>query len=310
MSAAKKTALDGGVICALVTPLGSDEKPDAAALARLIDHQISSGIHGLFVAGTSGEGPLLTREERRLLAEQVVEAVAGRIPVIVHCGAADTRTSEHLARHAQAIGADAVAAVGPYFYSFGPTALFDHFRNIAEAAPEIPNYLYENPERVGYSLGVDMVGRLTREVPNIVGIKDTGDSLGRLMVYLSLFDPLPQIFTGNNSLLYPAVRIGADGAVSALANVVPKLFVAIYDAAIAGRDDEALELQKVAARFQSCFAGLPYVPGIKYLIGRYGLELGLSRRPHSPLSNQMAGELDERVDGCKGLAEWFEKIDA
>jgi 4-hydroxy-tetrahydrodipicolinate synthase len=308
MSAGRVTSLGGGVVCALVTPLGPDEKPDAAALGGLIEHQISSGIHGLFVAGTSGEGPLMIREERRLLAEIVVEVVAKRIPVVIHCGTADTRTSEHLARHAQAIGADAVAAVGPYFHSIGPQGLYDYYRNIAEAAPDVPHYLYENPERVGYSLGVDLVGRLTNEIPNIVGIKDTGDSIGRLMMYLSLFDPPPQIFTGNNSLLFPAMCIGADGAVSALANVVPKLFVAIYEAARQNRSSEALELQQTATRFQACFAGIPYVPAIKHLVGRYGLDGGGSRRPHASLSDEQIDVLELRVDECKGLQEWVEMV--
>jgi 4-hydroxy-tetrahydrodipicolinate synthase len=298
--------LPGGILCALTTPFGDDEKPAHGALGDLIDRQVSAGIHALFVAGTSGEGPLMTRDERRLLTEAIVDGVAGRIPVVVHCGAADTRTSEHLARHAEAVGADAVATVAPFFYRPGPGDLFDHFRAVAEAAPSVPHYLYENPERVGYSLGVDLVGRLTSRVPNIAGVKDTGDSIGRLMSYMSLLDPPPQVYTGNNALVFPALSIGAVGAVSALANVAPRLFVQIYDAVRDGRVSEGLELQKSAVRFQSCFDGLPYVPALKYLLGRSGFDAGRSRRPHGPLTDEQIKRLEARVDGFEDLGKWLD----
>jgi dihydrodipicolinate synthase/N-acetylneuraminate lyase len=302
--------LTGGVVCALVTPLGRDEKPDAEAMRVAVDHQISAGVHGLFVAGTSGEGPLMSTKERRVVAETVVEKVAGRVPVVIHCGAADTATSQELARHAQWIGADAVAAVAPFFYQSGNQAALDHYTAIAEAAPDIPNYVYENPERVGYSLGPELVGRLCNEVPNIVGVKDTGDSIGRLMMYRSLFDPAPEVYTGNNSLLFAALAIGAQGAVSALANVVPRLFVAIYEAFRGEQRTEALEMQKVAVRFQACFSGMPYVPAIKHLAERAGFGSATSRRPHAALRKDQALALEERVDQCKGLHEWLDTSSA
>jgi 4-hydroxy-tetrahydrodipicolinate synthase len=298
--------LAGGILCALTTPFGDDEKPDLGAIAELVDRQVSAGVHGLFVGGTSGEGPLMLREERRLITEAILDRVAGRIPVVVHCGAADTRTSEHLARHAEAVGADAVATVAPFFYRPGPSDLFDHFRAVAEAASNVPHYLYENPERVGYSLGVDLVGRLTGRVPNIAGVNDTGDSIGRLMLYLSLLDPPPQVYTGNNALVYPALSIGAVGAVSALANVVPRLFVEIYDAVRDGRASEGLELQRTAVRFQSCFDGVPYVPALKHFLARSGLAAGRSRRPHRALTDEQIRRLEGRVDGFEELGKWLD----
>lgn len=305
MSAQSRTPLTGGVICALTTPFGADQKPDTEAFGPLIERQIAAGVHGLFVSGTSGEGPLMNRGERRLVTEAVVEKVAGRIPVVVHCGAADTRTSEHLALHAQAVGADAVAVVAPYFYRFGPDELYGHFRDVANAAPDISHYIYENPERVGYSLGVDMVGRLLSEVPNITGIKDTGDSLGRLLTYLSTLAPIPDVYTGNNALLLSALSIGAKGVVSALANVAPRLFVEIYTAFGEGRKDDALRLQQTAVRLQTCLSGLPYVPAIKHLLVKEGVDAGDSRRPHNPLSQEAAGTLESRVAASEGLSQWL-----
>lgn len=305
MTQSSSAPLAGGVICALTTPFGADDQPDIGALDALIERQVAAGIHGLFVAGTSGEGPLMIRKERRLVTEAVVEKVGGRVPVVVHCGTADTRTSEHLARHAEAVGADAVAVVGPYFYSFGAEGLFEHFAAVAAAAPSIPHYIYENPERVGYSLGLDLVRRLVTEIDNIVGIKDTGDSVGRLIGYLSLIDSPPDVFTGNNTIVFPALSIGAKGAVSALANIAPRLFVTLYEEYRLGRVKEALELQRAAARLQGCLAGFPYVPAIKSVLQRSGVEAGGSRRPHLSLPDDAARELEARVT-ASGLREWLD----
>jgi 4-hydroxy-tetrahydrodipicolinate synthase len=306
MTTRQPNRLSGGIVCALTTPFGSDEKPDLGALEALMDRQIEAGVHGLFIAGTSGEGPLLNRAERRRVAEGAVSKMNGSIPIIVHCGAADTRTSEHLAQHAAAIGADAVAVVGPYFYGWGPAHLYEHFKAVAEAAPAIPAYIYENPERVGYSVGADLVGRLTKEIPNIVGVKDTGDSIARLTLYLSLFNPAPEVYTGNNVLVYPAMKIGARGAVSALANIVPGLFVAIYDAVVRGDDLTARRLQATAARFQASLRGFPYIPAIKHLQVRMGLDSGHHRRPHASLPDDRVRALEKGVSNCEGLEEWLD----
>jgi 4-hydroxy-tetrahydrodipicolinate synthase len=271
----------------------------------LVDSQIRSGIHGLFVAGTSGEGPLMSPLERRQVTDATIEAVRGRIPVVVHCGAADTRTTADLASHAESAGASAIAVVAPYFYAHGPEAIHSHFARVAEAAPSVPHYIYENPDRTGYSIGVDVVLRLVASIPNILGVKDTGDSVGRLMMYLSLGDPAPEVFTGNNVLIHPALCIGAKGAVSTLANVAPELFVGLYRSFEEGRSTEALEYQKVVVHLQSCLAGLPYVPVVKYLLRLKSLPGGESRAPHLPLSEEQRGMLIDRIKAAEQVSWWL-----
>src|SRR4029453_13533961 len=123
--------------------------------------------------------------------------------VLVHCGAPDTKTAAELARHAGELGVAGVATVAPYYFAYGPDDLFRHFVTVAEASSGTANYLYENPERVGYSLGVSVVTRLVNEVPNIRGIKDTGDSIGRLQSYLAQPGTPPEIYTGNNMTILP-----------------------------------------------------------------------------------------------------------
>src|SRR5436190_15207050 len=254
-----------GVICALATPFNKDETVDLGAMRGLLDFQIDSGMHGLFPLGTTGEGLLMNPEERMALAEAVVEHVGRRAPVLIHCGAPDTRTAADLARHAGGLGVAGVATVAPYYFSYGAEDLFRHFVTVAEAAPDIANYLYENPERVGYSLGVSVVTRLVNEVPNIRGIKDTGDSIGRLQAYLAQPGRRPEVYVGNNMTILPALVIGARGAVSALANAVPELVVSLYRSFIEGHLDEARGLQLSLARVGLALNGVPVVGGVKRL---------------------------------------------
>jgi 4-hydroxy-tetrahydrodipicolinate synthase len=308
MKTTEKRPLTGGIVCALATPFAPDESLDRSSLEELIDFQIAAGVDGIFVAGTAGEGPLLLREERQLLAAASVDRVAGRVPLVVHCGAPDTRTAEFLARDAQDIGADVVATVAPYFYKVDAQSLYSHFRDVAEAAPELSHFLYENPERVGYSLGADLVGRLIREVSGIVGIKDTGDSIGRLTIYLSTLDPPPEVYAGNNAIVLPALTIGAKGAVSALCNAVPEPFVMMYESFVKSDLQEAAELQSTIARLQASLTGLPYIPAIKHLMAMRGLPTAASRRPHPEMSPEQRRNLEERLKRIEDLQPWLKTL--
>jgi 4-hydroxy-tetrahydrodipicolinate synthase len=295
-----------GIICALATPFNKDETVDVGAMRRLLDFQIEKGMHGLFPLGTTGEGLLMNPEERMALAEAVVEHVGERAPVLVHCGAADTKTAAELTRHAAGLGVAGVATVAPYYFAYGPEELFRHFVTVAEASPGTANYLYENPERVGYSLGVSLVTRLVKEVPNIRGIKDTGDSIGRLQAYLAQPGTPPEIYTGNNMTILPALAIGARGAVSALANAVPELVVRLYRSFVEGSQEEARTLQRSLARVHGALGGLSYVGAVKHLMERRGLPAGGTRGPQPAMTSEQAKLIDSRLEAWPELEPWFQ----
>jgi 2-dehydro-3-deoxy-phosphogluconate/2-dehydro-3-deoxy-6-phosphogalactonate aldolase len=297
-----------GIVCALATPFNKDETADVSALRRIIEVQVEKGTHGLFPLGTTGEGILLTPRERMAVAEAVIDHAGGRIPVVVHCGAPDTKTAAELARHAADIGADAVATVAPYYFSYGPDDLFRHFVTVAEASPSTANYVYENPEVVGYSIGVPTVTRLVNEVPNIRGIKDTGDSIGRLQAYLAQPGTAPEVYVGNNMTILPALVIGARGSVSALANAVPELLVGLFRAFQEGDLDRARALQRSLARVHLALSGLPYVGGVKHLMERRGLPAGATRAPQPSMTPDQAGLIEERLRTWDELEPWLEAI--
>jgi 4-hydroxy-tetrahydrodipicolinate synthase len=296
-----------GILCALVTPF-RDESPDLDALGELVDFQVASGTQGLFPLGTTGEGVLLDPEDRMRVAAFVVERAAGRISVIVHCGAPDTKTAATLARHAQDIGADGGATVAPYYFHYGEAALVTHFTEVATAAPEMSHYLYENPGVVGYEMGVGMVTRLVREIPTIVGIKDTGDSIGKITQYLAEPGLDIDVYTGNNVTILPALVMGANGAVSALANAVPELVTGVYGAWAEGRLDDARRLQFTLARLHGSLAGMPYVGGVKHLLSKRGLPSGETRSPQALLTPAQAETVDRRLGSFEDLTRWLEPV--
>jgi 4-hydroxy-tetrahydrodipicolinate synthase len=297
-----------GIICALITPIAADQSPDLGAFGQVVDFQLEKGTHGLFPLGTTGEGPLLQPDERKRVAEFAVQRAAGRVPVIVHCGAPDTKTVSELARHAQDIGADAVAVVAPFYFRYGEEALYRHFATVAEAAPGIDHYVYQNPETVGYSLEVDLVLRLVDEVANIRGVKDTGDSIARITSYLARHGPAPEVYAGNNSIIFQALSTGARGAVSALANAVPELVVALYEAWDEGRLDESLSLQFTLNRLQTSLKGVPYVAAVKYLVERRGLPGGGTRAPQLPLAPGEVELVERRLQAALDLHPWLEPV--
>jgi 4-hydroxy-tetrahydrodipicolinate synthase len=294
-----------GIVCALVTPFRGDGAVDEPALRELVDFQAERGVDALFVLGTTGEGVLLDVAQRRRASEVAAEHLRGRLPLVVHCGAADTRTAAALARHAEEVGAVASAAVAPFFFRYTDAELYRHFAALAEAAPRIGHYVYENPERVGYSAGVGLVARLVDQVPGILGVKDTGDSVGKLGQYLAAPGTPIQVYTGSNLTVLPALVMGARGAVSALANAAPELLVELNRAWCAGDLERARRLQLALTRLQDCVAGLPYIAAIKHLVERRGLVAGRTRPPQPLLDAEQRATLDRRLAAHEDLAPWL-----
>lgn len=298
-----------GIVCSLITPFGRGEQPDLGAFAELIDAQIEKGVHGLFLLGTAGEGILLSPEERMRTAEFAVGHAADRVPIVLHCGAADTPTACRLARNAEELGVAAEASVAPYFFAYGSASLFDHFRRLAESAPGIGHYVYENPERVGYAVGIDTVVRLVREVPSVLGVKDTGDSVARMGRYLAAEGAI-EVYAGNNELVVAALTVGARGAVSAIASAVPELMVSLYEAWAAGRTEEALAIQSTVIRLHRCIEGMPYLAAIKYLARRRGLPAVGLRSPQPDVSPEQTAEIERRLSEVEALGPWLEPLAA
>ncbi len=230
---AKKTIFNG-IATALVTPFTQDGV-DLEALRSLINYQLHGRIHALVVLGTTGEASTLSEKERDTVIETAVSEVKHRVPVIVGCGSNDTKKAVLYAKRAQALGADGLLVVTPYYNKGTDSGIVMHYLAIADAAA-LPLILYNVPSRTGVDLTLSQYERLSFH-PNIVGVKEAkGDTkrLSDLFALQRLF-----VYSGNDEELLPALSLGASGLISVLSNLFPSETVAIYEDFKNGRIDEA-----------------------------------------------------------------------
>lgn len=232
-----------GVITALVTPFDAQGRINEQALERLVEFQIRAGVHGLSPCGTTGEVALLSFEERQRVAEIVVRATTGRVPVLVQTGAASTDATIALTRHAQKIGASAATVVTPWYYRYSDDALIQHYLRVAESVPDFPIYLYNIPQLTGNHLTPTIVHQIAARCPNVVGLKDSCGVLASIIDSADARGGKFNVAIGSDGLLLSAAVAGIGAAISGNANAVPELFVEFYRALWSGDWTSAQALQ-------------------------------------------------------------------
>jgi len=281
-----------GIIPAVITPFTADEQVDEPAFRKVLNLMVDHGVHGLFPVGTGGEFSALTLDEKKRLTDIAVKEVAGRAFVMPNVGAITTAESVVLARHAEAVGCDAVSAVTPFFLKPSQDELFEHYRTIC-AAVKLPVLAYNIPERTGgVALSVATVARLAREVPNFAGIKDSTGDLSNSVEFLQATPSGFRVFMGRDTLIFGALLYGCAGAVAATANVAPALAVGIYQAVEAGDLAKARELQAKLAPVRKLFGVGSHPAGLKEAMVQLGMiECGRCRRPTLDLTPAQKAEV-------------------
>lgn len=221
-----------GVIVAAPTPMEASGAVDLAAASRLVTWLIGKGVDGIFVCGTTGEGPLLDDDERVAVTRAAVEGAAGRIEIIAQVGAATTARTAELARRCADAGADALAVVTPYYFRYGEDELVAHYTAVAAAVPTHPTLAYNIPALTGNALTPSIVRRL-RAIPNLVGLKDsTGDAYGLLQL-AEAAGPQFCLIVGADLLALGILAMGWAGMISGPAVAIPEPYVALWKAASA-----------------------------------------------------------------------------
>jgi dihydrodipicolinate synthase/N-acetylneuraminate lyase len=274
-----------GALAATVTPLrDGGAKLDERAFAPLVDFFVDNGLDGIFALGTTGEGLLLSVDERRRAAAALLEASAGRLTVIVHCGAQTTADAVALAEHAAAEGADAVAAVAPPYYPFDEDELTRHFTAVAAACAPTPFFLYEIAARSGYAIPLAVVERLRDDVPNLAGLKVSDTPFESVEPYL--LEGL-DVFVGSEPLAAKALARGAAGVVSGLASAFPEVVASL----VAEPTDEAAE--HIAA-LRDSLQRFPFIAALKAVLGARGIAVREDvRGPLRTLTETERGELGD-----------------
>ena len=240
-----------GIIPPMVTPLRGRDELDVAGLEKLLEHVLAGGVSGLFILGTTGEGPSLSYRLRRELIERVCKQVDWRVPVLV--GVTDTAFAESaaLARHAADCGADAAVAAPPYYMPEGQPELQEWLDHLVPELP-LPLFLYNMPPLTKVSYELETV-RHAMDNPRIVGLKDSSGDLGYFKNAASLLKQRPDwaLFIGPEEKLLDALQLGGHGGVSGGGNLFPKLYAALCQAWWAGDLARAQQLQKQIQRVSS-----------------------------------------------------------
>jgi 4-hydroxy-tetrahydrodipicolinate synthase len=283
-----------GIIPAVLTPFVNDEV-DYDRLGQYVDWLIGHGVHGLFPAGTNGEGLVLSTSERQQVAVTVVAAAAHRVPVLVHTGAISTRETIELTCHARSIGADGVGVVAPYYFPHDDKCLTEHFVAVANAVPDFPVYVYNIPGNAKNDVSPKVLAAVRQRCPNVVGVKDSSKDLARFEDYIATMGPDFTAIVGTDALVFPALMMGGAGVVSAVANVFPEHMVALYDAVLAGDQVKARQLQYFANKLRDALKIGPYVSPYKKALEYRGFAIGGVRRPLREMTADEAAKMQQAL---------------
>jgi 4-hydroxy-tetrahydrodipicolinate synthase len=287
-----------GSIPALITPMLENGKVDYPTLRKLIDWHVAEGTDAIVVVGTSGESPTVTVDEHCEIIRVSVEQAAKRIPIIAGCGANSTAEAIELAQFAQKVGADAQLQVVPYYNKPTQEGLYQHFKAIAEAVPNLPVILYNVPGRTVADLQHDTVVRLA-QVPGIIGIKEATGSIERAQWLIRDLPKAFAVFSGDDPTAVALMLCGGAGNISVTANVAPRLMHELCVAAMNGDVKEAMRIQfQLLPMHKNLFVEANPIP-VKWAMQRMGLCGPTLRLPMTELSkpNQPVVEAAMRSSG-------------
>ena len=272
-----------GSIPAMVTPMLEDGSVDYASLRKLIDWHIAEGTDCIGVVGTTGESPTVNVEEHREIIRVSVEQAKGRVPIMAGCGANSTAEAIELAKFAKSVGADCQLQVVPYYNKPTQEGLYQHFKAIAEAVPDLPVILYNVPGRSVADMQHETVLRLA-QVPGIVGIKEATGNIERAQWLIRDLPKEFAVYSGDDPSAVALMLCGGRGNVSVTANVAPRLMHELCVAAMAGNVQKAMEIQfKLMPMHKNLFVEANPIP-VKWAMARMGLCGSTLRMPMTELS--------------------------
>jgi 4-hydroxy-tetrahydrodipicolinate synthase len=278
-----------GVFVPIVTPFTSNGQLDLPSFARLAGWLVDQGVHGLVLNGTTGESPTVHWPEVERLLPVLRDVVRGRVPVLVGTGTYDTAESVERTGRAQALGADGAFAVVPYYSRPAPAGVIEHFRRIA--AVGLPTVAYNIPYRTGLTLDLATLRSLL-ELPGVIGMKESSGGTANIAALVGS----GALLCGEDLLFLDALAVGGAGGIVAAANLVPRAFVASYDAFMQGRPADAqAAFDRIRALVTELFAE-PNPAPLKWALAQGGrIDNGALRLPMVPISAALAARLSALI---------------
>lgn len=288
-----------GVFPAPPTPLTDDGRVHEAALRALLDDNLRHGVHGFWMAGSTGEGPILSEDQRDAVARISAEMCRGRGRVIMHVGAISTASAVKAARTARAVGCDAVCCVPPFFFPSSERSRIDHYKAVADAADGLPFYVYNLPQLTQVETVPALMEKFVRAIPTLKGLKHSAPNFSDIKAFA---DMGLVVFSGNGAYPLPALTMGAAGTIDAPLALAPWHYAELHTAWEAGDLARAQALQAGVRKFTDLvwMYGAPAHVCKVVLSARLGIDCG---RPTAPINTLNADEQREvlRVAESLGL---------
>lgn len=270
-----------GLIAATFAAYHNDGSINLAVIPAIVDKMIRDGVSGVFICGTNGEGPNLTIDERKQIAEAYVKAANKRILVLVHVGHSSIAECRKLASHAEQIGADAISSVAAFYFKPSTVKnLVNSMAEIASAAPNTPFYYYNIPTLTGVALDmIEFLSQAEEIIPTLAGIKYTASTLHEYQACLNYKDGQYDILFGFDEMLLPALAVGAQGAIGSTYTFAAPIYLKVMELYRQGKLEEAAAMQLNAVNMVRELVKYPPIPAQRAIMKMEGFELGTCRLP-------------------------------
>jgi len=280
-----------GIIPPMITPFKADGALYEDGIRKIMNFLLERGVKGFFICGTYGTGPAMTVEERKRTAEIVIDGAKGKSKVIVHIGSSNVDAIFDLAKHAEEIGADAVATVPPFYYAYDGETIVNFFKELVSRV-DIPVFVYNNPARSGNPITVRLLKRLA-EV-GVAGMKDSCFDLIKFYEFMvNMTEKSFELIIGTESLLVPAYLAGARACISGLANVFPEIVVKTFNLLREGRYEEAARVQLEMIKLRAVLHQAPTYPSVFEALRLRGVDVGYPKPPFRRLTKDEIKRLEE-----------------
>ena len=280
-----KNAKISGIVPPIITAFDKEGNVDEKAQREVVSF-LKQYVQGFYACGTYGSGPLMNVKQRKKCAEVIVDETGGEIPVVVHVGATATSTCIELGKHAQEIGATAVAAVPPYYFRHTEGEVLFHFQRLVESV-ELPVYIYNNPKTTGFSVSPRFLNELAK-----IGVRGVKDSSFDILTFYGFLRAVKAkddfaFIIGTEAFILPAVPMGAQASIAGLGNAIPEPVVELFETVKRGDLEKARPLQMKILDLRDIVHYGPTVPVVQAILKERGVNSGYPKMPFQEIDEDL-----------------------
>ena len=284
-----------GIFVPHVTPFRKHGSLDLKALRTLVRFWVESGVSGLVPCGSNGEAPYLSKQERKKVISTVVDEANGKTIIVAGTGSISTKETVQFTKNAKNLGVDAALVVTPFYFRLSNKEVLEHYRTVAETV-DLPLVIYNIPRFTGFSMEPSLISKLSSEIENVVGVKDSSGNVDTINEIIRLVGDKISVLAGAADVTLPALNRGGTGAVLAVANVFPELCNSLYEAFKNGEHERAEELQKRLSIVNDALVKrYNQLSAIKEALRQRRLPGGYPRRPALPLESQERNYIEKML---------------